>query len=238
MRLKHVLENTPRYKSGIHYGKQVIREYSGNNNKITRLEISIDGKDFPVMQQKLAAHNLILEKKKCYGEELARRRLSIPSNFKFIRDHSEFNYSAWEQLIPCSNPREVNTKLYDDYGYNVRSRGEMIVGNVLKDLGLEAKYEPSLLMKGTRKKNPDYSFPVPVIDRCFFVEFMGMTDDDTYIENNYGKIDEYMRNGILPGRDLILICGTKDWIPTQESMKRRIAGFVNDSILNTYKTQK
>lgn len=238
MRLKGTLETMPRYKAGIHKGTPVIREYSGGGSSRIRHDAHTTGPNYADMQKKLAQYDKYMNAKAVFGAELKRRHLSVPSGFKFIRDPSDFDCSAWELLMPCSNPHEVNTKLYDDYGYNVRSRGEMIIGNVLKDLGLEAKYEPSLLMKGTRKKNPDYSFPVPVIDRCFFVEFMGMTDDDTYIENNYGKIDEYMRNGILPGRDLILICGTKDWLPAQEAMKRRIADFVNEAILNTYKAQK
>ncbi len=172
--------------------------------------------------------------KAAFREEIKRRHLAIPDNFKFIRDVSEFDVSMWEQLQACSNAHEVNTGYYDGYGFNVRSRGEMMVGNALKELGLEAKYEPALLLKGGRKRNPDYSFPVRIIDRCFFVEFMGMTDDDDYLENNYWKSDEYMRNGILPNRDLILISGTKNWIPTQESLKRKIAYFINDAVLSAY----
>ena len=61
-----------------------------------------------------------------------------------------------------------------------------------------------------------------------------MTDDDDYLENNYWKSDEYMRNGILPNRDLILISGTKNWIPSHESLKRRIAYFINDAVLSAY----
>ena len=48
------------------------------------------------------------------------------------------------------------------------------------------------------------------------------------------KSDEYMRNGILPNRDLILISGTKNWIPSHESLKRKIANFINDAVLSAY----
>ena len=110
----------------------------------------------------------------------------------------------------------------------------MLVGQALKDLGLEAKYEPLLILKNGRKKTPDYSFPVPVIDRCFYVEFMGMADDGTYLDKNYGKIDEYMRNGILLNRDLIVICGTENWLPSVGDMKRIIASFINNAVSRVY----
>ncbi len=110
----------------------------------------------------------------------------------------------------------------------------MFIGNALKDLGLDAKYEPTLELKGGRKIHPDYAFPVYSIDRCFFIEFMGMCDNEEYLNHNYGRIDEYMRNDILPNRDLILICGTSKWIPSQESIKRIIASFINNSVERVY----
>ena len=171
---------------------------------------------------------------KIFDTEIKRRNLTIPDDIKFIRVPSAFNVKAWESFEACTNGLEVQTGYVDGYGFNVRSRGEMMVGNALKELGLEAKYEPTLILKGGRKRSPDYSFPVRIIDRCSFVEFMGMTDDGEYVDNNHVKIDEYMRNGIFINRDLIIICGTKNWIPSHESIKRRIAYFINDAVLSAY----
>ena len=234
LRLKSILGRMPRYKRGVHHGVQVIREYSGKKEDWNKRISHAGSKNYSVMLNKLELYEERKLKLNAFQDEIKRRNLIIPENFKFIRDVSEFDVSAWEQMQACSNAREVNTGYYDGYGFNVRSRGEMMVGNALKELGLEAKYEPVLLLKGGRKRNPDYSFPVRIIDRCFFVEFMGMTDDDDYLENNYWKSDEYMRNGILPNRDLILISGTKNWIPSHESLKRKIANFINDAVLSAY----
>lgn len=81
---------------------------------------------------------------------------------------SPYNAGLWDQFIDCSNPHEVKTEYYDDYG----------------------------------------------------------------------KFDEYMRNGIFPNRDLILICGTGKWIPTQESIMRIISSFINDAVLNAYNRKR
>lgn len=234
LRLKREAEIMPRYKTGFHNGTPVIRKYTGFGSNRSRLDTHISGNNYAEMLKELELYDKRMRIMDEFSEEIKRRHLLVPRDFKFIRDPSVFNVKAWESFESCSNAREVNTGYYDGYGFNVRSRGEMMVGNALKELGLEAKYEPTLLFKGGRKRNPDYSFPVRIIDRCFFVEFMGMTDDDDYLENNYLKSDEYMRNGILPNRDLILISGTKNWIPSHESLKRKIANFINDAVLSAY----
>ncbi|MBO4680758.1 MAG: hypothetical protein J5623_02515 [Clostridiales bacterium] len=197
----------------------------------------MNGKLYDDMQKKLEQFNIISERERLFLEEINRRRLAIPSDFKFALEPSRFNVAYWKREVPCSNKIECNTEYYDDYGFNVRSRGEMIVGNALKSLGLEAKYEPLVDLKGMKKKSPDYSFPVHIIDRCFFVEFMGMMDKEEYVNDNTEKMRLYMRNGILPNRDLILISGTKNWIPSQESIARTIASFINNAVLDAYNRQ-
>ena len=187
--------------------------------------------------KKLELFNSVSERERLFFEEFKRRHLIVPSDFRFKRDPSKLNVAYWNQEVPCSNKLECTAEYYDDYGFNVRSRGEMIVGNALKSLGLEAKYEPLVDLKGLKRKSPDYSFPVHIIDRCFFVEFMGMADDEEYIDDNAEKIRLYMRSGILPNRDLILISGTKNWIPTQESIARTIAAFINNAVLSAYNKQ-
>ena len=169
-----------------------------------------------------------------YRDELRKRHIPVSDQFKFIRDPSPFNVEAWNNFKACANPNEINTGYYDAYGNNVRSRGEMLVANALKELGLEAKYEPLLTLKGGKKRSPDYVFPVRIIDRCFFIEFYGKCDNEGYVDYNYGKIDEYIRSGILPNRDLILICGTENWLPNQDEIIRIISSFINNAVLRTY----
>ena len=234
LRLKLILDGMPRYKAGTHKGVNVIREYSGRGGNITTRISHAGSRNYAAMQKRLWYYEDCKLKKSLFYDEIRRRRLAIPEGFKFVRKPSTFNANTWKQYEACSNPIEIDTDYYDDYGFNVRSRGEMMVGNALKELGLDAKYEPQVKLKNGRKKTPDYSFPVPVIDRCFYVEFVGKTDNEEYIRNNYGKIDEYMLNGILPGRDLILICGTENWIPTQETIMEMIASFINIAVRSVY----
>ena len=233
-RVKGILEEMPRYKAGTHNGKPVIRKYTGIGNKTSIVTATSTGRGYSQMQEQLEQFALLNKLLSSYRSELTRRRLTVPAEFSFTRDPSPYSVEAWERLVPCSNSHEIGSKYYDDYGFNVRTRGEMMVGNVLKELGLEAKYEPALVLKGGKKRTPDYAFPVRIIDRCFFIEFMGMANDDGYIESNYGKIEEYMRNGILLSRDLIVISGTKNWLPEQESIKRIITAFINNAVLSVY----
>ena len=237
IRLRRVLAGMPRYMIGTHNGMRVIREYSGYGAGRRVRSAQMNGKGYDEMQRNLELFNNVSERERLFFEEFKRRQLTVPSDFRFKRDPSVFNVAYWNRLEPCSNNHDCLTEYYDDYGFNVRSRGEMIVGNALKSLGLEAKYEPRLVLKGSKTRTPDYSFPVHIIDRCFFVEFMGMTDDEEYTDDNAEKIRIYMRNGILPNRDLILICGTKNWIPTQESITGLIAASINNAVLSAFNKQ-
>ena len=237
LRLRRTLDCMPRYMIGTHNGMRVIREYSGKGAERHIRSAQLNGKAYDGMQRNLEVFNSLSERERLFFDELKRRNLIAPSDFKFMRNQSVFNVDYWNRMEPCSNNHECSTEYYDDYGFNVRSRGEMIVGNALKSLGLEAKYEPRLILNGSKTRTPDYSFPVHIIDRCFFVEFLGMTDDEEYISDNAEKSRIYMRNGILPNRDLILISGTKNWIPTQESIARLIAAIVNNVVLSTYNKQ-
>lgn len=230
LRVKGILDGMPRYKTGIHKGVQVLREYSGSGSNIIRKEARIFTPKYARMQKNAEEREVFNGMLMQLKYEMTHRRLSIPANFKLENDQSDYDVHYWEQMNPCSNPRECKTGYYDDYGFNVRSRGEMIIGNALRSLGLEAKYEPGFIQCGGRKIVPDYSFPVRIIDRCFFIEFLGMADDEEYIEHNAIKIDEYMRSGILPNRDLIIICGTKDWLPSQTMAMRIISSFINNAV--------
>ena len=238
LRLKSILNSMPRYKVGTHKGHSVIREYKGSGKDTVKRIAHENSRTYKEMHQHLLVYNNSKTLKKLYYDEIRRRILNIPENFSIKQSTSAYNMAFWNSLIPCSHTHEIKTDYYDDYGYHVRSRGEMLIGNALKELGLEAKYEPCLILKNGRKTHPDYSFPVPIIDRCFFIEFLGMTDDDGYIMFNYGKTDEYMRNGILPGRDLILICGSETYLPSQETIRNMIAGFINTAVEGAYKKFK
>ena len=228
----------PRYSTGTHSGIQVIRSYSGSGKTRIRKESRITGKNMETVEQQFANYIECVNAFEQFRGELYRRKIPATNNFRFIRDISPFNIAAWNSYQPCSNPHETNTEYYDAYGNNVRSRAEMSVAMALKDLGLEAKYEPEITLRNGRKRTPDYSFPVSIIDRCFFIEFYGKCDDDGYLDRNDGKIDEYIRSGIFPNRDLILICGTEKWLPTQEAIMRIISSFVNNAVLSTYSKKK
>lgn len=231
--LDGVLKRMPRYKVGLHSGKQVIREYSGHGKNRIKKMSQAGSRNFSSMQEKLEQYNKLTVRKKLFDAELKRRHLTVPADFKLCQDRSPHNMDFWKQQVPCSNNYKNDNRYTDSYGFNVKTRGEMLLGAALKDLGLEAKYEPLLVLKG-HSRTPDYSFLVPVIDRCFYSEFLGMADDGSYLDKNYGKIEEYMRNGIFPNRDLILICGTESWLPSVEDMKRIIATFINNAVARVY----
>ena len=111
--------------------------------------------------------------------------------------------------------------------------GEMLIADVLDDLHLEYKYEVLYLLNPHRKIIPDFVVLIPALGRFFFIEFMGMADDPNYMDNNSSRIENYIRNGIYPGRDLLIIVGNRDYLPTVNAVKRRIISFINDLTLDS-----
>ena len=59
-------------------------------------------------------------------------------------------------------------------------------------------------MKNGRKKYPDFTLLDVKKRRLIFHEHLGMIDDDDYRRRNLRKLDEYRKNGIYPGKNLII----------------------------------
>ena len=62
--LDGVLKRMPRYKVGLHSGKQVIREYSGHGKNRIKKMSQAGSRNFSSMQEKLEQYNKLTVRKK------------------------------------------------------------------------------------------------------------------------------------------------------------------------------
>lgn len=76
-------------------------------------------------------------------------------------------------------------------GHKVRSRGEVIIDNLLYDLGIKHEYEIYLKL-GKERVSPD--FYLPLLDK--FIEFWGLTDDPDYQQRKNKKISLYKSHDV------------------------------------------
>jgi len=117
----------------------------------------------------------------------------------------ELYVQQWENESYQTNPYHLEQKIYptkkDEY---VRSKSEAILADMYYELGIPYRYEAELLVNNQTTKYPDFTLLDIRNRKLVYHEHMGMLDDDEYRRNNLRKIDEYRRNGIYPGKNLII----------------------------------
>ena len=112
--LRRVIDGMPRYNFGTHNGIQVVREYSGHGSNISIKTVHSKSRNFDNVQKKLELLNKYQADKTLYKDEIKRRRLILPSDFKFISEPSEYTFNSWEQLHHSSNAVANTSEYYDD----------------------------------------------------------------------------------------------------------------------------
>lgn len=111
----------------------------------------------------------------------------------------------WNSLKSQSNTYKADSH-YEYKQFRMRSRGEVIIAQVLDSLGLIYKYEP-VFQIGSKYYSPDFVVYLPELKRCFIIEFLGRLDDDGYLDDNLPKIRNYLKSGMVINKDLLLFNG-------------------------------
>ena len=141
-------------------------------------------------------------------EELSRQRQALvrplfETDENFINKWNQKPYKGKEMSpeIP---------ELLTDRGERVRSKSEVIIANLLEKEGVPYKYECPVELRNHKKFYPDFTVLNIRRRKEFFWEHLGMMDNPEYAENAIRKISVYIRNGIVPGKDLIISAETKN----------------------------
>ena len=163
---------------------------------------------------------LLLLWKKLYSGSIDTRGITLNDVSRIMGD------DLWYELKADSNSYKKTDDLFHN-GIRLRSRGEMLVNEVLDRLGLEYIYEPEIVIDG-RSYSPDFVVHIPTFGCCFIIEYLGCMDDHTYVEKNKNKISSYLHAGIFPGRDLILLCANANSAPTFDMIYNSIVSLLAD----------
>ncbi len=91
----------------------------------------------------------------------------------------------------------------------VRSKSEMIIAEFLYKEGIPYRYEQTVYLRGYGEVHPDFTALNVRLRKEYFWEHLGRLDDPEYLEDNIGKINAYIRNGYIPGKNLIVTYETK-----------------------------
>lgn len=111
----------------------------------------------------------------------------------------------WKKESYETNPYYEDEKVYltknDEL---VRSKSEMLLADMYYELGIPYRYEAQLVLKNGKRKYPDFTLLNPKTREVIYHEHLGLMDHEEYRQSNMEKLDEYRRNGIYLGKNLIV----------------------------------
>ena len=94
-------------------------------------------------------------------------------------------------------------------GENVRSKSELLIADRLDRAGIPYKYEFPFQTSDHRTIYPDFTILHPQTLEVYYWEHFGMMVDEEYVENMIRKVNDYIREGINPRKNLIITYETK-----------------------------
>ena len=215
------LNSIPRLTLGKHRGVSIVREnrYEGGIRIINEYSVSSpQGRELmPILKRR----SDLLSLKKVLDQLVVPSSSSI--DLRMI--NTPFDKAFWDHLRSGGVEGYAEGR-YEHNGRKLRSRGEVVIAQVLDSLGLEYKYEPTIHI-GEYRYNPDFAVYLPEFERCFFIEFLGMLDKYDYVAKNSSKIYSYMSSGMVINRDLLLFYGTLNSMPSVEDIVEDIIALIS-----------
>ncbi len=115
--------------------------------------------------------------------------------------------AKWDAQPYRKNPYfDPLQKLYKSKkGDLVRSKLEMIVADILFDLGLHYRYDAGVVLKNGKYRYPDFTIINPYTRKIYYLEICGMMDDIEYVSDQVRKLQEYSEIDIVIGENLLLV---------------------------------
>lgn len=124
-------------------------------------------------------------------------------------DKREFKESRKDTRAHALSDAEEDAVM-TDRGEIVRSKSEKIIADKLYRAGVPYIYEFPVNLNGIGYVRPDLYVLNVRTREDFYWEHFGMMDNPEYSGNAVRKVEMYEKNGIFPGRSLILTYETSD----------------------------
>ena len=129
-----------------------------------------------------------------------RRKLICP-----VEEPWDVLVKKWlEREYPSHNSILIRSEIYTEKGEQVRSKSEKIIADTLNRLQIPYRYEYPLTLKNGKIIYPDFTALHIREKKEIYFEHFGRMDDPSYSEKNVMKrIEDYERNGLWIGTDII-----------------------------------
>ena len=140
-----------------------------------------------------------------------RKRLVTPLQLSIKEQVRIWDEEEYEK----NNSYPENLRYETDQGDLVRSKSEVIIANILykhrKDIIYKYEKPLSLVIDGReRQVHPDFSIINVHTGKITYWEHAGLMDDAHYATEFVRKMNAYVYNGLIPGKDVIVSYETQE----------------------------
>ena len=123
---------------------------------------------------------------------------------------SPLQYSGFETLSNFETPSPTKP-FYSEglihknrIGQIFRSKAEVSISEVLRQMNISYQYEPSLQL-GNKTIYPDFKIDCPGSSRPKYIEYFGMVGHPEYSPKMVEKIQLYLEHGYIPGLHVLFL---------------------------------
>lgn len=223
----------PDIRVGRVYDVSVFRIYDSNEKVRQRNERS---KDWDACRY-LYEQRRILKERISSLEERIENIYHVSYNserpkFKILKNTTaRMNMDFFNTLVDDECPYPKNFE-YEFDGHCFRSRFELAIAQVIKDLGIGYKYDSGFQI-GNRVLYPDFTLAFPEFNCCNFLEALGRLDSPKYVNDSVEKIRDYSNNGFILDLDYFLIGAGEKTMPNNLKIRMKLVELVG-SLCATY----
>lgn len=131
---------------------------------------------------------------------------------------------AFDCLQDYQNPYQFGKNaITTDLGI-FRTKGESLDATIMRDLGVEFKYEVTLMV-GTKMINVDFVVNLYWKQQIGIIEHHGLLDDYKYRRRKMDNLETMMNHGIYPGQNLLILSESPEYGYDAALAKKLIAAF-------------
>lgn len=220
-------------------GRKVLFDYDGKKQKYVKASDSqrikkleeecYFAKLINSIEKELSAFKRILnilERTKAHERvffELPSEKRSLIKPFEFIGNESNlicFSKKKPKSRVETSSFKTVNGEL-------VRSKSELIIADRFKSENIPYHYEPPKFLNDSFEIwHPDFLVMNRRTGDEYYWEHFGMMDNQEYCANAQYKIEQYAKNGIILGKNLIITMESSNHVLNTEYVDTLIEKFL------------
>ncbi len=187
--------------AGKEYAEKIISKAQKEMKMIDRYLMHLNGDSADLLYSRLPDSRKNLVAPILLDEETSRIRWSS-QNYERSDSHKE------------------HLKFQTRKGDLVRSKSEVFIANTYFDYGIPYRYEAALPLKNHITCHPDFTILDISHHRIVYHEHLGGLDKPDYVADQIWKLNEYRKNGIFLGKNLIITFETEEYPFDSEQFRR------------------